>query len=289
MKNTKKIILYGCYTFLAAIFFLYYLFPSETARHLIVKQLDQLHPAVKVRIEEVRPTFPPGLKLAPLTIEFEQLPVVNSNHLIVKPDLLSLFGSERSFDFNGPMGTGQYYGRAELDVDGKRPQNTLLLNLKAVPLEALDMLRQWPFFKAAGDLNAYVDYDSRKGAGGTAKINVDINPVRISFESILAGLEQLEFSQLQAEMAVTPRMLQISRCEATGAQIEGKVSGSIVFRQPLQNSRIALSCTLKPQPAFAAEHKNDMLGGLFSSSAAQKRGIILVISGTLDNPRYVIR
>jgi type II secretion system protein N len=270
-------------------FFLYCLFPSNTAKELLIKQFDQIHPSVHVRTDHVLVTFPPGLKLKPLNIEYEQLPVVRSDHLIMKPDLFSLLGDHKSVHFNGPMGSGEYYGRIEINVDAKRPQNTLLLNLKAVPLEALEVLRQWPLFKATGDVNAYVDYDSRKGAGGTAKINIDINPVRIVFESPLVGLEQLEFSQLQAEMAVTPRMLQISRCEATGAQIEGKISGSIVFRQPIQNSRVALSCTLKPQPAFAAEHKNDMLGGLLSSSAAQKRGIILVISGTLDNPRYVIR
>jgi type II secretion system protein N len=289
MKNTTKYILYGCYTLVTVIFFLYYLFPSETARALIVQEFEKIHPQVHVSTDHVRPTFPPGLKLQPLTLEFEQTPLLRSNYLIVEPDLFSWIGAQKSLNFNGTIGTGEYNGRAELTAETKRPQNTVWLNLKAVPLETLAILEQLPLFKAAGDMNAYVDYDSRKGAGGTAKINLDITPVRIVLDSPVAGIEQIEFSQLQAEVIVTPRMLQISRCEATGAQLEGKVSGSVIFRQPLESSRVTLSCTLKPQPAFAAEHKNDMIGGLLASSTAQKRGIVLLISGTLDNPRYVVR
>jgi hypothetical protein len=50
-----------------------------------------------------------------------------------------------------------------------------------------------------------------------------------------------------------------------------------------------LSCTLKPEPAFAAEHKNDPLGGLLGGDAAQKRGLFFRITGTLDNPNYLMR
>jgi type II secretion system protein N len=289
MKNTTKILLYGCYSLAALIFFLYYLFPSDTVRDMLLRQFARVHPQVHISTEHVKPTFPPGLKLEPLTVEFDKSPVASSNYLIVKPDLLSLLGDRKSLNFNGPMGAGEYNGRADLTMDPKRPQSTLLFNLKTVPLEALEILARWPLFKATGDLNAYVDYDSRKGAGGTAKINLDITPVRIVFQQPVAGLERLDFSQLQAEIAATPRMLQISRCEASGTQLEAKISGSIIFRQPIESSRVTLSCTLKPQPAFAAEHKNDMLGGLLASSTAQKRGIVLLISGTLDNPKYVMR
>jgi hypothetical protein len=88
---------------------------------------------------------------------------------------------------------------------------------------------------------------------------------------------------------MTPKMLQIKNCEASGNQIDGRISGSIIFRQPIGSSRLTLSCTIKPQPTFIADHKSDVIGGLLASDAAQKRGIVFRISGTLDNPNYVIR
>jgi hypothetical protein len=67
------------------------------------------------------------------------------------------------------------------------------------------------------------------------------------------------------------------------------MTGSVIFRQPMGNSRLTLSCTVKPQPAFVAEHKNDLIGGLLASQTAQKRGMIFRVSGTLDNPKYTVR
>jgi hypothetical protein len=84
-------------------------------------------------------------------------------------------------------------------------------------------------------------------------------------------------------------MLQIRRCEATGNQLQGKLTGSIVFSKPFGNSRLTMSLTVKPLPGFVAQHKNDMIGGFFASDKAQKRGILLRLSGTLDHPSYRIR
>ena len=105
----------------------------------------------------------------------------------------------------------------------------------------------------------------------------------------LMGLERLEFSRIDSEITLTPRMMQIKHLTATGLQFEGKVTGSVIFRQPLGDSRVTLSCTVKPQPAFVAEHKNDLIGGLLASQTVQQRGMVFRISGTLDNPKTIMR
>ena len=84
-------------------------------------------------------------------------------------------------------------------------------------------------------------------------------------------------------------MIQIKHCELSGPQVEGRITGSIVFRRPFQNSRLTLSCTIKPQPAFLADQKNSMIAGFLSSETARKRGIVLRIAGTVGKPSYVIR
>jgi type II secretion system protein N len=288
MKNTRKIILYALYTMAAGGFFLYWLFPSKTVGDLIVSQIRQASPVLQVEIQNAYAAFPPGLKLEPVDLAYANLPIVRFDFMKVTPSLLSLLSGQKQFDFSGALGTGTLKGKAELTGED-RPQTKVTLNLDRVPIDLLEFLKQWPNYKVTGEMNAYVDFDSRKGTGGTTNVNLDLAPAKITFAKSLIGLEQLEFSQIQTEITVTPRMLQIKRCDASGPQLEAKITGHIVFRQPIQSSRLTLSCTLKPQAAFIAEHRNDMIATMLGSESAQKRGIIFRISGTLDNPSYVIR
>jgi type II secretion system protein N len=289
MKSSKTFFLYTLYTLAALLVFLYVRFPSQTIRDVIVTRVGKAQPELQITTEGAYPVFPPGLKLEPLALAYSDIPIVRMEYLKVVPGLISLFRQQKEMDFSGPLGSGSLKGYAEIALEERRPKINVVMNLAGVPVESLELLDMWPDYKLVGEMNSYINFDSRKGAGGTTVVNTDIAPARIVFNAPLMGIEQMDFTQIVAEMTVTPRMLQITRCEAFGTQIEGKMTGSIIFRQPLQNSRITLSCTLKPQPAFAAEHKNDMLGGLLGSETAQKRGVVFRISGTLGNPSYVVR
>lgn len=290
MKLTAKKLLYCIYAIAAVAFFLFYLFPSEIMRDLLLERISQTQPDLHVTTQQVQPTlFPPGLRFKPLAVAYADFPILQSEHINIVPKLFSLLGDQKEFAFSGPLKSGLIKGHAELAMDAKRPQSKITLNLETVPLEVIEILKQWPQYQASGEMNAFIDYNSRTGAGGSARVTLDITPARIVFNPPVMGLEQMDFSQIQAELTVTPRMLQIRRMEAGGNQVESRLTGSIIFRQPLENSRLTLSCTIKPQPTFVAEHKNDMLGGLLASDAAQKRGVVFRISGTLGNPQYVIR
>jgi type II secretion system protein N len=289
MKRTGKIILYAVFTLLVSTIFLFYRFPAEMAKQLIDQYVAQVQPDIQVQSSSISPTFPPGIHFEPLTVSYAGLPVLKADRFSIRPEILTLFRSEKNFSFKGSIHNGQIKGNVDVLNEANRPQARVAFNLIAIPMEALDLSRQWPSFQPSGDINAYVDYDTRKGPGGTANVTLDIVPVKIAMNPPLMGLEQIEFSQLKAEIAVTNRMLQIRRCEAEGPQFEGKISGSIIFSDPISNSRLTLSCTLRPQPAFIAEHQNDMLGGLISAGNAMKRGLVFRISGTMANPQYVIR
>ena len=290
MKITAKIFLYGIYAVAAVVFFLYYLFPSEIIGDLLMERISQTQPDLQLTTDKVYPTlFPPGLKLQPVSVAYADMPILKSERLAIVPSLFSLLSNQKEFTFSGPLKSGHFKGHAELTMDGKRIQSKITMNLETVPVEVMEILKQWPQYQASGEMNAFLDYNSRTSGSGTAKVRLDITPARIVLNPPVMGLEQLDFSQIQAELTLTPRMLQIRRLEGGGNQLESRLSGSILFRQPLENSRLTLSCTVKPQPAFAAEHKNDMLGGLLASSAAQKRGLVFRISGTIGNPQYVIR
>ncbi|MDA8139859.1 MAG: type II secretion system protein GspN [Desulfobacteraceae bacterium] len=289
MKTPGKILLYSLYTIAAVCVFLYLLFPSKTVSDIIKEKVAKANPDVQLSTEEASPVFPPGLKLKPLELAFANMPLLRMDYLKVAPGLLSAFSSDKNVTFNGRLGHGTLRGRAELSKEDQGPQTKITVNLANVPTDAFEILDQWPAYQLVGDVTAFIDYDSKKGAGGTTNLNMEITPTKIIFSPSLMGIEQLEFSQVQTEISVTPRMLQIKRCDLSGTQIEGKITGSIVFRRPFENSRLTLSCTIKPQPAFLADQKNSMIAGFLGSETAQKRGIVLRISGTVGKPSYVIR
>ncbi len=288
MKQTTKIFLYIAFGLVALVFFLYARFPSEMVKNSVFEQIKAIDPKAGLDTDEIRLTIPPGLKMEPLSVDYADQPIFHMDDLKVTPSLFSLFAAAKQYSYHGNIGSGVLKGRAETAIQNKREQTKVAMTLTRVPLNYIDIVNQWKSYIPDGELDATVNFDSLKG-GGTADINLEISPSRISFDPPLMGIEALDFDQLKAQLIVTQRMLQIRNCEASGDQIEGKITGSIVFREPIDDSRLTLSLTVKPQPTFIEDHKNDVIGGMLTAGNAQKRGVVFRISGTLQNPRYVIR
>ena len=288
MKPATKIFLYIVFGLTALVFFLYFRFPSEMVRHALDERLRQTQPKVRLEVERVNPTVPPGLKLELLSLSYADLPVIRLDFLKITPNLFYLLSDSGRYTYRADIGSGELKGRVVNDIENNRPQSKITMTLNRVPLQYIEILNHWKGYKADGELDANIAYDSSKG-GGTADINLEISPARIAFDPPLMGISGLDISQLTGQLVATQRMLQIKNCNVTGNQIDGKITGSIVFREPIEESRISLSLTIKPQQEFLADHKDDMIGGLLSSPNAQKRGVVFRITGTINNPRYVIR
>ena len=288
MTITNKILLYTGFTIIALFVSLYLRFPSDLIKELMLKQVEEAQPDARIDTQELALMMPPGVKLEPLAVSYADIPIVRMDLIKVKPQLLSLLSDIKRFDLRGQMGSGEFRGTAETGFEANRRHERVTLNLSRVPLEFIEILSQWPSFIPEGAMDANIKFDAVK-AGGTADINMEVAPASITLDPPVMGIESLEFSRLKAQITATPRMIQIRNCEAEGDQIEGKITGSIILRDPMENSRITVSLTLKPQPAFLEDHKGDMIGGLLATGNAQKRGLVFRISGTLSNPRYVIR
>lgn len=288
MKRTTKIFLYIVFGLTALVFFLYFRFPSEMVKHALEDQIKKADPKASLEVDQINPTIPPGLKLEPLSVHYADQPIIRLDFLKIRPSLFYIFSRSGRYTYRGNIGSGHLRGRAVTDVENDRTQSKVTVTLNRVPLNYLDILHQWKGFRADGELDANIALDSTRG-GGTANVDVEISPARIAFDPPLMGITALDFSQLKSQLVVTRRMLQIKNCDAVGNHIDAKITGSIVFRDPIEESRMSLSLTLKPQQEFLADHKDDMIGGLLSSANAQKRGVVFRITGTVNNPRYVIR
>lgn len=288
MKKRTKIFLYALYALAALAFFLYFRFPSDLIKEILFSQLQKTQPQARLATDVISPTIPLGIKMEPLSVSYADMPLLRMDEFFVFPHIFSLIGHNPRYSFKGFMGDGELRGEADTTAMPNGRQAQVTLNLSQVPLEFLELLGQYPNIKPDGKLDARINFDSAK-AGGSADVNLEIAPAHIVLDPPLMGIEGLEFTRISAQLNVTRRLLQIRSCDADGDQLEGKITGSIIFRNPVSESRIALSMTLKPQAAFINDHKNDMIGGLLASGNAQLRGLVFRISGTLSKPNYVIR
>jgi hypothetical protein len=62
MQVLKTRILWAIYIICAALFFFYYLFPSDAIKEYLADQVRQAQPNLTVKISRLKPAFPPGLK-----------------------------------------------------------------------------------------------------------------------------------------------------------------------------------------------------------------------------------
>ncbi|MCP4744938.1 MAG: type II secretion system protein GspN [Desulfobacteraceae bacterium] len=289
MKITGKIFLYITWTIAALLIFLYLRFPSDLVKDIVIGKFSQTQSGLAIKTQKIQPAIPFGLSFKPLDLYYEDFKMLSTPRFKVSSGLLSLVSEQKNIDFSAPISSGGLIGRVELSTGSKRPHSKLTLSINNVPMEELAVFNQWPAYLPGGEINAHINYDSKKGSGGTTYVKLDSSNAKISFNPPIMGLKQLDFSQLEAEMTITPRILQIRRGEAGGAQIDARISGSIIFQEPIEESRVTLSCTIKPQPTFLDLHKNDVIGSFLASESAKKRGIVVRITGTLANPKYVTR
>jgi type II secretion system protein N len=288
MKPATKIFLYVVFGVVALVIFLYLRFPSEMVKLALQDEVQRADPNASLEIERIYPAIPPGLKLEPLSARYADMPILRMNFLRIRPSLFNLFSSSSRYFYRGEIGSGNLKGRAVAATKNDRIQSKITVTLNRVPLNYLEILQQWKGVKTDGELDGDIVFDSAKG-GGTADADIEISPARIAFDPPLMDVAALDFSQVKGRLMATRRMLQIKNCDFAGNQIDGKLTGTIVLREPIEDSRMSLSLTVKPRQAFLSGHKNDMIGGLLSSADAQKRGLVFRITGTINNPRYVIR
>jgi len=90
MKPSKTTILYTLYITGITLFFLWYLFPSDTLKGYLAYRLSQSRPDVTVTIDRLSPVLPPGIKLHEVDITHRNAVVLEVKSLKVVPGLASL-------------------------------------------------------------------------------------------------------------------------------------------------------------------------------------------------------
>ncbi len=102
----KKRIVYPGYIIIVTVFFLYYLFPGDAVTAYINYQINSMSPEIQLSIKELKPAFPPGMKLIAPDLLRQNQPIIGADFLDIRPSYLSLFKNDKTVFINGDIYDG---------------------------------------------------------------------------------------------------------------------------------------------------------------------------------------
>lgn len=288
MNKTGKFFLYAGYTITAVIFFLYYLFPAEQVIHHLKNSLANTRPDLEVAIDMIKPVFPPGLKINRFNLAYKKKNIINLDQLKLQPKIFTLFGSEKQLVFKGKIGQGRLVGQTSLKPAVNSSEIELEVRLGAIEIKNLAALESLTDYQLAGILDGEIFYKN-KGPFGNGTAVLEISKGSIKFKPPFFTITKIDITKIETDLILRNKNLDIKNCTLKGPQLNGKVAGIILLRQPLENSILKLSGLLKPTPELIASLKKKLPSGLFSVGLIKKKGLSFKIHGTIAKPGFSLK
>ena len=285
MKFSKKQILYAAYIIGIVIFFLYYLFPAETLKQYIAYRLTQGNPSIKVTIDRLRASLPPGVKLFDVTVSHKGEAIIGLDNLKITPGILSMLGSTKTMSFAGDAYSGKIKGTADIDEETQPQKLTVDAELSGIQIQRISTLQRMAEHKLSGLLNGQVAFKN-SGRNQTANGNLTITTGRIDFAQPLLNQKFLAFKDIDAELALKNQTLLIKRCSLKGSQLDASISGTISLNTRTGGNRLNLDGTMKPHHVLLATLEKSMPVNLLPREKAGSNGFSFKINGTLESPIF---
>ncbi|MDJ0783752.1 MAG: type II secretion system protein GspN [Desulfosarcinaceae bacterium] len=288
MGSFQKILLYIAFTLVMVAVFLYLLFPSDTLRTYIQAQVRQNAPDVSLEIGQVSAAFPPGLVLANVLCEYQELPLLTASRAVVRPALLKLLGSEKVVNFKIDTSDGAIDGRSVIRTD-KQTALAMDAAIDGVALQEIAGLRAIPDYIISGLLSGTITYKATTGRSGSGTADLTVAGARFELVNPMFGFESFSFPSIEAQLNLSPRRLQLRRCNLNGNEIDGNISGSVMLRTPMGQSRLNLSGVLRPHADFMARLQTNLPVALLGGRNLGQKGLPFRITGTIDQPGFSLR
>ena len=284
MQIFKSRILWAIYIICAALFFFYYLFPSDAIKEYLADRVRLAQPDLTVKISRVKPAFPPGLKLYNVSVYYLGQAIAGLDDLKISPDILSLFLTTTHLRFEGNGYGGILKGRA--DIIKKSPTRELVMDadLSGIQVNQIETLGVLTTHKISGNLEGTLAFNSNT-PDRVLTGDLILAGGQIEFSPPVLNQNVITFDSIEAELALNSRSLTIDRFELEGNQLEADVTGSIKFSDPSARKILNLSGTVKPHAALLARLGQNV-PELLKGTNLENQGFPFKIKGPMDSPQY---
>jgi type II secretion system protein N len=286
MKTSRKWLPYFLFILAVTAFFIYYLFPSDKIKSLIIFNLNKTYPDINIAIDHVKPAFPPGLMLYNVNFYHTHNPLFTVKQIKIAPKFLSLFRSKIIFFFKGRAYTGIFEGKGEFTKN--RPEVMIDGKLSGIRIKEIYSIKDFMGRNMSGVLNGKFTYRNKKEYGDNIKAELVISDGQLDLAEPLLQMESISFKKITADLVMKNMNLQIKKCIINGDQIDGRISGSVTFKNIPGQSYLKLSGRIQPRPLLIEKLGYDLPENLLSKKIFGKNGMHIRVYGTLDNPRLFL-
>ncbi len=285
LKPSKTTLLYTAYIIGITLFFLWYLFPSDTLKDYLAYRLSQGNPDVAVTIDRISPVLPPGIKLHEVDITHRNMVILEVNSLKVMPGLGSLFSDTTTVNFKGDIYDGTLSGRAEIS-DPKGGGLKIDGNIAGVQVQQISALQQWSVHDIAGGLGGNFVYSAGKT---TPKLSgkLTLSACRLELANAIFNQDTFEFKNIEADLVLQNQNLVINGLSATGSQVDFKIAGRIKLnKNDFAKNALNLTGTVTPHYVFLAKIEKDIPLNFLRNKKPGQTAIGFKIGGTLEDPGF---
>jgi type II secretion system protein N len=284
MAFLKSRIAWVIYFIGAAILFLYVLFPSEPLKDYLANQVRQTQPNLTLEIGQLKPSFPPGLKLFDVRVYLSDQVIAGFENLKISPDILSLFLSTTHVAFKGSGYGGNFKGGADIIKKDNNREIVVDTDLVGIQVDRLEVLSALTTHRISGNLDGSltltVNTPHRSVEG-----DLIITDGKVELSPPYLSQKVLNFDSIDTELKFNGHALTIERCEIEGNQLDGEMRGSIKFN-PRSSSRVLdLTGTIWPHEALLTQ-LGEQTSKLLTNENLQTRGVPFKITGPLNSPTY---
>jgi type II secretion system protein N len=284
MQIFKSRILWAIYIIGAALFFFYYLFPSDALKEYLADQIRQGHPYLTVKISRVKPAFPPGLKLYRVSVYHLGRTIAGLDNLKISPDILSLFLATTHLTFEGNGYGGFLKGRVDIIKKSAGREVIIDADLTGIQVNQIEALSALTTHKISGNLEGRLTFESN-APDQVLSGDLTLMDGQIEFSPPVLNQNVITFNTIEAEVELNGRSLTIDRCQLEGNQLEADVVGSIKFSDRSARKILNLSGTVKPRAALLAKLGQNV-AELLKGSKLENQGFPFRIKGPMDSPQY---
>ncbi len=290
MGSVKAIFAYLLFALLAAAFFLVLLFPEQAVKAYIDGRLTAIDPSLTMTAETIRPaTLPPGLKMTGIDFIRDGIRLVHFNDARVSPDLMTLLGDSKQARFQARLADGTINGRAVIQGTGPSERVRVEADLSQIRIEQLDRVKTNDRFTLSGTLGGHMKLDGNRSPKGGSSGSLTASELRITLKAPFFGIAELVMGQADATFSVNRQNLRLQSLTFDGPMAEGKISGTIMLKRPLGQSRLNLTGNVKPRPELFARLQETIPKGFLNPRALGTRGLNFRVRGSIDDPDVSMR
>ncbi|MDQ5986800.1 MAG: hypothetical protein CSYNP_02533 [Syntrophus sp. SKADARSKE-3] len=265
LKINRTIAGYGLAGVLILSIMLYLRFPGDIIKDYIITAIAARNPDAVLTMGSVSPSFPPGISFTNVTLGFRDNPTatLQVQKATLSVDYLGFFQGRWDALLEGNAYGGILTGHIPLSGE---PKGEWAVN--NIPLEKIAYLKERLHRQMIGKLKGTFKYKGSflNAAGGSAQIGFTIAGGVYPLLAPFAGIDKLEFTRIDGEMALQNGTLKITKFKLTGDKVRCDLTGQIGLNLlDMESSTLELLSVI------------DIPG-------QQGRKLNLAIAGTVGNP-----